>query len=117
MLEKLLSGAQTGADRAALDWAIFRDIPHGGLPGRAKKRNETLMRSPQKYLLLSLVFTVTVPLPTRASDPLSSPAVMQAKQKTYTCNHCGVVSTKRDISAKCPANRDGKGHHWWVEMK
>jgi hypothetical protein len=30
MLEKLLSGAQTGADRAALDWAIFRDIPHGG---------------------------------------------------------------------------------------
>ena len=29
MAFKLLSGAQTGADRAALDWAIFRDIPHG----------------------------------------------------------------------------------------
>ena len=27
---KILSGAQTGADRAALDWAIFRDIPHRG---------------------------------------------------------------------------------------
>jgi hypothetical protein len=27
---KLLFGAQTGADRAALDWAIFHDIPHGG---------------------------------------------------------------------------------------
>jgi hypothetical protein len=26
-LYKLLSGAQTGADRAALDWAIFHDIP------------------------------------------------------------------------------------------
>jgi hypothetical protein len=30
MIGKLLSGAQTGADRAALDWAIFHDIPHGG---------------------------------------------------------------------------------------
>ena len=30
MVEKIVSGAQTGADRVALDWAIFRDIPHGG---------------------------------------------------------------------------------------
>ena len=30
MIAKLLSGAQTGADRAALDWTIFRDIPHAG---------------------------------------------------------------------------------------
>ena len=29
MVEKIVSGAQTGADRVALDWAIFRDIPHG----------------------------------------------------------------------------------------
>jgi hypothetical protein len=27
---KILSGAQTGADRAALDFAIARGIPHGG---------------------------------------------------------------------------------------
>ena len=25
---KIISGGQTGADRAALDWAIFRGIPH-----------------------------------------------------------------------------------------
>lgn len=30
MIARVFSGAQTGADRAALDWAIFRDIPHGG---------------------------------------------------------------------------------------
>lgn len=30
MLEKIVSGGQTGADRAALDWAISRGIPHGG---------------------------------------------------------------------------------------
>ena len=30
MIEKIVSGGQTGADRAALDWAIRRGIPHGG---------------------------------------------------------------------------------------
>lgn len=29
-LEKIISGGQTGADRAALDFAIDNDIPHGG---------------------------------------------------------------------------------------
>jgi hypothetical protein len=27
---KIVSGGQTGADRAALDWAIERGVPHGG---------------------------------------------------------------------------------------
>jgi hypothetical protein len=32
MLDKLkiVSGGQTGADRAARDWAIAHGIPHGG---------------------------------------------------------------------------------------
>src|SRR6187200_1547206 len=30
MVEKIISGGQTGADRAALDFAIEHDIPHGG---------------------------------------------------------------------------------------
>ena len=30
VLIKIVSGGQTGADRAALDWAIGRGIPHGG---------------------------------------------------------------------------------------
>jgi hypothetical protein len=29
-LRKIVSGGQTGADRAALDWAIERGMPHGG---------------------------------------------------------------------------------------
>ncbi len=29
-MEKIVSGGQTGVDRAALDVAIFREIPHGG---------------------------------------------------------------------------------------
>jgi len=30
MVEKIVSGGQTGADRAALDWAIENNIPHSG---------------------------------------------------------------------------------------
>ncbi len=29
-VERIVSGGQTGADRAALDWAIRHGIPHGG---------------------------------------------------------------------------------------
>jgi hypothetical protein len=29
----IISGGQTGADRAALDFAIKHEIPHGGMPG------------------------------------------------------------------------------------
>jgi len=29
-IERIVSGGQTGADRAALDWAIEHGIPHGG---------------------------------------------------------------------------------------
>jgi hypothetical protein len=46
MITKILSGAQTGADRASLDWAIFRDIPHGGWcpKGRIEARRFTDLR-------------------------------------------------------------------------
>lgn len=30
LIEKIVSGGQTGADRAALDWAIAARVPHGG---------------------------------------------------------------------------------------
>tara|TARA_B100000519_G_scaffold188119_1_gene185440 strand:- start:122 stop:598 length:477 start_codon:yes stop_codon:yes gene_type:complete len=30
LIEKIVSGGQTGADRAALDWAIAGNVPHGG---------------------------------------------------------------------------------------
>jgi hypothetical protein len=30
VIERVVSGGQTGADRAALDWALARGVPHGG---------------------------------------------------------------------------------------
>jgi hypothetical protein len=37
---KIISGAQTGADRAALDWAIFHDVPHGGWCPKGRKAED-----------------------------------------------------------------------------
>ena len=39
-IEKIISGAQSGADRAALDFAIERGIPHGGWCPRGRKSED-----------------------------------------------------------------------------
>jgi putative molybdenum carrier protein len=39
-LRKIVSGGQTGADRAALDWAIGRGIPHGGWCPKGRKAED-----------------------------------------------------------------------------
>ncbi|MBM9536711.1 putative molybdenum carrier protein [Desulfobulbus alkaliphilus] len=45
MIEEIISGGQTGADRAALDAAILLDIPHGGwLPKGRKTEDGPLSR-------------------------------------------------------------------------
>ena len=49
MIEKIISGGQTGADRAALDGAIEFGIPHGGwVP---KGRMTEAGRLPEKYVM------------------------------------------------------------------
>jgi len=37
---RIISGGQTGADRAALDWAIRRGVPHGGWCPRGRLAEE-----------------------------------------------------------------------------
>jgi hypothetical protein len=46
---RLLSGAQTGADRVALDWAIFRDVPRGGWCPKGRKAEDG--KIPPQYQL------------------------------------------------------------------
>jgi hypothetical protein len=58
MLRKIISGGQTGADRAALDFAIWHDIPHGGWcpkgrlceEGVIDKRYQLVETSSKSYL-------------------------------------------------------------------
>lgn len=49
MIQKIISGGQTGADRAALDAAILLNIPHGGWLPKGRKTEEGPLS--QKYAL------------------------------------------------------------------
>lgn len=49
MIQKISSGGQTGADRAALDFAIKHNIPHGGWIPKGRKTENGIL--PDKYHL------------------------------------------------------------------
>jgi hypothetical protein len=49
-LRKIISGGQTGADRAALDWAIKRGIPHGGWCPKGRRSEDGVID--QRYQLV-----------------------------------------------------------------
>ncbi len=48
-ITKIISGGQTGADRAALDWAIKDGIPHGGSIPKGRRTEDGPL--PDKYNL------------------------------------------------------------------
>lgn len=50
MIEKIVSGGQTGADRAALDFAIAHGIPHGGWCPRGRLAEDGVI-GPQYNLI------------------------------------------------------------------
>jgi hypothetical protein len=57
-ITKIISGGQTGADRAALDFAIGHGIPHGGCVPKGRRTEEGTL--PEKYKLQEMP-TVSYP--------------------------------------------------------
>lgn len=51
-LIKIVSGGQTGADRAALDWAIFHGITHGGWCPQGRLAEDGVLEA--KYQLVEI---------------------------------------------------------------
>ncbi|HTX64508.1 MAG TPA: putative molybdenum carrier protein [Opitutaceae bacterium] len=49
MIAKLVSGGQTGADRAALEFALAHDLPHGGWCPRGRRAEDGPL--PDRYRL------------------------------------------------------------------
>ena len=49
LVPRIVSGGQTGADRAALDWAIRNGVPHGGWCPRGRTAEDGVL--PAKYEL------------------------------------------------------------------
>ena len=55
MITRIISGGQTGADRAALDFAIKHNVPHGGwIPKGRKTEDGTLDQKEAQEILDSL---------------------------------------------------------------
>lgn len=52
MIREIISGGQSGADRAALDAAIFLNIPHGGWLPKGRKTEDGPL--PRRYALREL---------------------------------------------------------------
>lgn len=52
MIQKIISGGQTGADRAALDFAIKHKIAHGGWVPKGRKAEDGTI--PHKYHLMEM---------------------------------------------------------------
>lgn len=48
-ISKLVSGGQTGAERAALDWAFANDVPHGGWCPAGRRAEDGII--PAQYQL------------------------------------------------------------------
>lgn len=63
----IISGGQTGADRAALDFAIAHDIPHGGFCPRGRKAEDGPI--PDRY---SLTETKTDEYPERTRQNIAT---------------------------------------------
>lgn len=110
----IISGSQTGVERAALDWAIKNEIPHGGwcpagLPGSAEaldacyklKETETdkLLESVENNVRDSdgtIVFT-TAP---KAAGPAQKAVSFSKKQKKPVVHmHRGILGVSEKIVA------------------
>ena len=55
MVKKIVSGGQTGVDRAALDFAIERSIPHGGWVPKGRKAEDGVV--PARYQVTEMATT------------------------------------------------------------
>jgi len=53
ILKQIISGAQTGADRAALDVAIINGLPHGGWVPKGRKAEDGIVS--EKYQVIELL--------------------------------------------------------------
>ncbi|MGH7087534.1 MAG: putative molybdenum carrier protein [Stellaceae bacterium] len=103
MIEKIVSGGQTGVDRAALDVAIRRGIPHGGYCPKGRRSDSG--RISDKYNLIE----------TSSGDyPQRTAANVQHSDGTLIITRGAPIGgTKRTIHY-C---RDGKKPRFVVDLR
>jgi len=100
MLEKIISGGQTGAERAALDFAIEFDISHGGWISKDREAEDGVL--PDKYQLREMP---------PGSYPKHSERNVVDADGTLILSH-GKLSGRSSLSAKIAE----KHHRPWLHI-
>ena len=97
MIKKIISGGQTGADRAALDSAIKLGIPHGGwIPKGRITENGPL---PEKYQLQEMP-TISYPRRTEQNVIDSDGTLIVARGKLISPGRLTCLSTLNYLRRK-----------------
>ena len=76
MIEKIISGGQTGVDQAALDVAIALGIPHGGWIPKGRKTEDGIL--PDKYQLKEM--------PTASYPPRTEKNILDSDGTLIICH-------------------------------
>ena len=76
MIEKIISGGQTGVDQAALDVAIELNIPHGGWIPKGRKTEDGIL--PDKYQLKEM--------PTASYPPRTEKNILDSDGTLIICH-------------------------------
>jgi hypothetical protein len=76
LIEKIISGGQTGVDQAALDVAIELNIPHGGWIPKGRKTEDGIL--PDKYQLKEM--------PTASYPPRTEKNILDSDGTLIICH-------------------------------
>jgi hypothetical protein len=89
-IARIVSGGQTGADRAALDWAIEHDVPRGGYRPKGRLAEDGTI--PDRYQLTELRTNRADRTPWTALSPRSTAAQRSA------ISRCGYIKWRKEPS-------------------
>ncbi len=104
-LSKIISGGQTGADRAALDWAIFHGIPHGGYCPKGRTAEDG--RIPERFNLIELETT---------SYPARTKRNVEDADATIIFTSTSELTKGSRLTAKFAAELGKPCLHIWAEL-
>lgn len=116
----VLSGGQTGVDRAALDWAIFMNISHAGWCPRGRTAQDGQL--PERYLLketASSGYSQRTRMNVRDADATLIIHHGQLQGGTLlTCRYVNelhkplqIVDLSKDLQPQIKLTKD-----WWLEL-
>jgi predicted Rossmann-fold nucleotide-binding protein len=99
MIRKIISGGQTGADRAGLDFAIEAGLEHGGYVPRGRKAEDG--RIDDRYNLIELS-TSSYPARTRRNIEKSDGTVIFSLERAQRRNQAdsGTCQQTREAGAE-----------------